>query len=430
MGDEDEGSTTPRLTLEQQLDDLRAGRAVEIPGRFVRQQQGRAGDGGAGERDPLLLTAGKLGRIMAQSLAEANRTQGVARRLEGIAPTGQFQGNRDIFPCRHGGNQMERLEDDSDMAAAKIGEAVLVESREILARDDHLAAARAIDSGDDRQQAGLAGARWPDNGNGFIHRHGQVNTRKNVDRPATAGQGHVNILQPDDWNSRIQGQGREAIGWERTILRAYGPDRRQINLLVSLLTVLWLSISPALAASVKILAFGDSLTAGLGLPLDDAFPTRLQAALAAKGYDATVINAGISGDTTAGGLARLDWTLADHPDYVLVELGANDALRGIDPKLTRSNLDQILAKLHAAGVKTILLGMKAPGNWGPGYAAAFDRIYPDLAAKYGIPLYPFLLDGVALDPKLNQADMVHPNAAGVEIIVAKILPLIEFALGR
>ena len=213
-------------------------------------------------------------------------------------------------------------------------------------------------------------------------------------------------------------------------MRAYGPDRRQINLLASFLAGLWLSVTPALAASVKILAFGDSLTAGLGLSLDDAFPTRLQAALAAKGYDATVVDAGISGDTTAGGLARLDWTLADHPDYALVELGGNDALRGIDPKLTRNNLDQILAKLRAAGVKTILLGMKAPGNWGPGYVAAFDQIYPDLATKYGIALYPFFLDGVALDPKLNQADMVHPNAAGVETIVARFLPVIEKALGR
>jgi acyl-CoA thioesterase-1 len=181
---------------------------------------------------------------------------------------------------------------------------------------------------------------------------------------------------------------------------------------------------------VRILAFGDSLTAGYGLPLADAFPTRLQAALMAAGIDSVIINAGVSGDTTAGGLARLDWALADHPDYALVELGANDALRGIDPKVVRANLDAILTKLQAAGVKPLLLGMKAPRNWGPEYQAAFDRIYPDLAEAHHVPLYPFFLAGVALDPKLNQPDMLHPNARSVGVIVARVLPAVERLLGK
>jgi acyl-CoA thioesterase-1 len=186
---------------------------------------------------------------------------------------------------------------------------------------------------------------------------------------------------------------------------------------------------PAGAASVKILAFGDSLTAGFGLGPDEAFPAKLQAALRAKGYDATVINAGVSGDTTAGGLARLDWALGDKPDYALVELGANDALRGIDPDEARGNLDRILNGLAAAKVKVLLMGMLAPRNWGPDYAQRFDSIYPDLAARHQVPLYRFFLDGVALDPKLNQADMLHPSAAGVDILVARTLPAIERLLG-
>ncbi|MBV8653290.1 MAG: arylesterase [Alphaproteobacteria bacterium] len=185
-------------------------------------------------------------------------------------------------------------------------------------------------------------------------------------------------------------------------------------------------IAPAPAAPpARIVALGDSLTAGYGLPASEAFPVILQARLAADGVPAMIANAGVSGDTSAGGLARLDWALADKPDYVLLELGANDALRGIDPKVTRDNLDKILARLTARGTKVLLLGMKAPRNYGPDYQRDFDAIYPDLAAKYGVPLYPFFLDGVALDPELNQADGLHPNVKGVHIVVDRIAPYVE-----
>lgn len=181
---------------------------------------------------------------------------------------------------------------------------------------------------------------------------------------------------------------------------------------------------PVASAATRILAFGDSLTAGLGLPASQTFPTRLQALLAAEGLAVEVINAGVSGDTSADGLARLDWAMADHPDAVLVELGANDALRGVDPKLTYANLDQILARLKASGTKTMLLGMLAPANWGDAYRQEFDAIYRRLADKYQVPLYPFILDGVALDPGLNQPDGLHPNAAGAEIIAERLAPYV------
>lgn len=174
----------------------------------------------------------------------------------------------------------------------------------------------------------------------------------------------------------------------------------------------------------RVVVFGDSLTAGLGLAPDQAYPARLQAILAGEGVAAKVVNAGVSGDTTADGLERLDWTMADHPDAVLVELGANDALRGIDPKLTYANLDRILAKLKASGAKVMLIGMLAPPNWGRDYQQQFDAIYRKLAAKYQVPLYPFILDGVAMDPGLNQADGLHPNAKGAEIIAEKLAPAV------
>jgi len=185
----------------------------------------------------------------------------------------------------------------------------------------------------------------------------------------------------------------------------------------------------ARAAAFRLLVLGDSLTAGYGLAAEEAFPVQLQAALKNGGVDVLVINAGVSGDTTAGGLSRIDWALADKPTHVIVELGANDALRGVDPKTTRRNLDAIIAKLQSAGVKTMLAGMYAPPNWGRDYEAEFRSIYPDLARQYRIGLYPFFLDGVAARPTLNQADGIHPNKKGVAEIVGRMLPSVRRLLG-
>lgn len=178
-----------------------------------------------------------------------------------------------------------------------------------------------------------------------------------------------------------------------------------------------------------MLLLGDSLTAGYGLPQDQAFPVRLETALRGRGLEVTVLDGGVSGDTTAGGLARVDWALADRPSHAVVELGANDALRGIDPATTRDNLDRLLSRLRQAGVKVLLAGMYAPPNWGKAYEEAFRRIYPDLARKHGFDLYPFFLDGVAADPTLNQTDGIHPNVAGVSVIVDRILPYVIRLLG-
>jgi acyl-CoA thioesterase-1 len=202
--------------------------------------------------------------------------------------------------------------------------------------------------------------------------------------------------------------------------------------LSSALFALCLSFSlgaTAQAAPIKIMAFGDSLFAGYGLSSDaDNIPSRLEEALKADGHDVKLINAAVSGDTTTDGLARLDWSLADKPDLVLLELGANDALRGQDPDKARDNLDRILARLKAANIPVLLCGMIAPRNLGPAYGAKFDPIYADLAKKYDVPLYPFILDGVALDAKLNQGDGMHPNKDGVAVIVKRLTPVVEKAL--
>lgn len=185
---------------------------------------------------------------------------------------------------------------------------------------------------------------------------------------------------------------------------------------------------PVMAESRIIVALGDSLTSGYGLPEEASLPAQLEAYLRARGHDWRVVNAGVSGDTSAGGLARLEWALADAPDLVIVALGANDGLRGLPIEAMEANLDRILARLKEAGIAALLCGMRAPPNLGPDYAAAFEAVFPRLAATYGVPLYPFLLEGVAAVPALNQADGIHPSAEGVAAIVERVGPLVERAM--
>lgn len=201
-----------------------------------------------------------------------------------------------------------------------------------------------------------------------------------------------------------------------------------------------MSVSSANAQDkpITLVAFGDSLTAGYGLPQSQSFASQLQVALDKRGRKVQVVNAGVSGDTTSGGLERIEWTLASGADGVILELGANDALRGVDPKQTRKNLDQMLTVIAGKGADVLLTGMKAPGNWGGAYQTEFDAIYPDLAAKHGVSLYPFFLDGVfaagvaekAVDRSLILEDGLHPTGKGVAIVVEKITPAVEALLDR
>jgi acyl-CoA thioesterase-1 len=192
-------------------------------------------------------------------------------------------------------------------------------------------------------------------------------------------------------------------------------------------------VTPALAqntAPLKIVAFGDSLTAGYGLPAQETFPARLERALKAKGHNVEIENAGVSGDTASGGLSRLDWSIADGTDAVIVELGANDMLRGVDPKVTRQALDDILGRLKARNIPVLLAGMRAAPNLGADYVREFEAIFAGLAQKYDVVFYPFFLDGVATQAKLALRDGMHPNAAGVEAIVNGLLPKAEELIAR
>jgi acyl-CoA thioesterase-1 len=218
-----------------------------------------------------------------------------------------------------------------------------------------------------------------------------------------------------------------------------GPVERPLgalaHIIVLTLAMATVAMMPAKAGSteaakpIRVVVLGDSLSAGLGLAAGDAFPAKLQKALKDKGIDVQMSNAGVSGDTSSGGRDRLDWSVPEGTEGVIVELGANDALRGTDPAVTRAALSDIVARLKARGIAVMLCGMLAPPNYGKDYAARFNAIYPDLAKSFGVALYPFFLDGVAADATLNQADGLHPTAAGVDVIVRSIMPTVEAFVG-
>jgi acyl-CoA thioesterase-1 len=213
---------------------------------------------------------------------------------------------------------------------------------------------------------------------------------------------------------------------------SYGACRMSFKRQIAAGLILFLAvcgaISSARAEPFKIVGFGDSLMAGFGLGPGEGFTDKLQAALRARGHDVSVANAGVSGDTTSGGLARLDWSVPDGTQLVILELGANDMLRGVTPDIARRNLDEMLGKLKQRKIAVLLAGMRAAPNLGADYQHAFDAIFPDLAGKYDVALYPFFLDGVAGQPGLRLEDGLHPNARGVDLMVERILPTVEKAI--
>ena len=222
-----------------------------------------------------------------------------------------------------------------------------------------------------------------------------------------------------------RGPVRRILGWKYVFLKPIVASVLALTLFGTALVAYAATERP-----VKIVAFGDSLTVGYGLPATDAFPVKLAHALEAKGIKIQIVNAGVSGDTASGGLARLDWSLPSDTDAVILELGANDAMRGIDPAVTREALAAILTKLKERGVAVLLCGMYAPPNMGADFERAYQRMYPQLARSYDAILYPFFLDGVAGHREHNQADGIHPTSKGVDLIVKAILPKVEELVAR
>jgi acyl-CoA thioesterase I len=418
MRDQHEGGAVPGAQIEHEVDHLAAGVAVEIAGWLVGEQQLRLDDEGARQRHALLLAARQLLGIMQQAVREPDGLQRVARPRRGVAPSGELERDRDIFQRVHHRHEAKGLEDDADRATSPQSERILVEGAEIGSRDAHHAAGRALEAAHHHHHGRFAGAGRADHADALARRHIERNAAQHVDLAGGARQLKMDLIEMD------HAKGRGKVAGSRAGTKAYGAIRHGINAFLLALMLLASPAADAAGSAKTLLVFGDSLSAGYGLPADQGFIAKLGAALKSAGYDITVVNGSVSGDTSAGGLARLDWSLGDHPDFALVELGANDALRGLDPKAMEANLDAILGKLAARKVPALLAGMYAPRNLGRDYDEAFDGAFPRLAAKHGVPLYPFFLDGVATDPALSQPDGLHPNAQGVDVIVAKIMPYV------
>jgi acyl-CoA thioesterase I len=218
-------------------------------------------------------------------------------------------------------------------------------------------------------------------------------------------------------------------------MRTMPSNGRLLNMVLRVLLCNWLLAAMAVASAapvqpMRIVVLGDSLVAGFQLKAADAFPAQLERALKARGHDVEIINAGVSGDTTAGGLERLKWAVPEATDAVILELGANDALRGLDPARAKANLEKIILELKANGIEVLVAGMLAPRNLGTNYSSAFDSIYPELASEHAVLLYPFFLDGIAFDAKFNLGDGIHPNGSGVAEITRRIVPQVEQLIER
>lgn len=444
MGDKKQCSAFALLQIEEQFDDGVSGVLIEVACWLIGEKNLGACRKGAGDGNALLLAARKLSRIMIKTVAKADPFQGFggAGRCIGQAP--ELHGDRHVLDCRESGDEMEGLENDADVFTADAGQCFLGFSGKIFPGQNDIAAGGGLKPRHHHQERGLARPRGPDDPHRFALPHRKVHPLQDVDLARPGRECEVNVAQGENGRNRrghagIRSEEKAEIGcgkrnFEQTLqLTAIRPTWTVMSAMLLRRTVLsLLALAPfapaAVAAQIQpltILALGDSLTAGLGLEQNQAFPAKLEEALKAKGHDVKVLNAGVSGDTAVQGAARLDWSLTEDVAAVIVELGANDALRGLDPVQAGAALTEIVSKLQTKKLPVLIAGMRSPPNLGPEYAASFEAIYAQFAGQEGVLLYPFFLDGVAADATLNQPDGLHPTAAGVDVIVARILPQVE-----
>ena len=423
---------TRPFELEHQIDDALTRRFIEIAGRLIGDQNGRVRRERAGERHALLLAARQLRRIMRQSLAQPDLLQLRPGAVESVRRAGEFERNGDVFQRRHGRNEMKRLEDDADVLAAKPGQFVLAQPIDARPRDADFAAVGPFQSGHGHQQCRFSRSGRSDETDRLALAYIEANALQDMNPRRAAPEAEMHIVEfdrpvvhdPSVVGAPSRAPGRKAGSSATT----YGRSARILQVLLAFLGLAALLASPAAAKTTRLLALGDSLTAGYLLSADAGFPAVLEKALRAKGHDVEVINAGVSGDTATGALERLDWAIGEGVDAAVVEIGANDMLRGLDPRITAGAIDSILTKLKERKAAVLLAGMLATPSLGAEYKTAFDRIYPDLAARHGVALYPFFLDGVAGEKDMQQGDGMHPTRAGVARIIERILPAVEAML--
>jgi acyl-CoA thioesterase-1 len=429
MGDQNQRHIALGLLGKDQVGNLLAGFGIEIAGRFVGDQKFWRWRQRPGNGDALLFAAGQLAGIMRQPLAKSDGDQLLPGDFEGVANIGKLQRHGDVFQRRHIGDQMKGLEDDADIAATEFRNPVFAQAVQWRAVDNDLAAVEALQPGQNHQKRGLSGPGRTDDPDGLACIDRQIHSLENMNGRSSLAEGQIRIFQVDHGfcQGKLSYMYNMKVAGTADFYRFKGTFMRIKGFCTFLLAITAIVIMPAVsrAEPLSLVGFGDSLMAGYQLPAEDAFPARLEKALREKGHDVTISNAGVSGDTTSGGLARIDWSVPDGTKGVILELGANDALRGIAPEESRKNLVAMIEKLKSRGIAVLLVGMMAPPNMGADYAARFNPVYPELAKTYGLELYPFFLDGVVEDAKLKIEDGMHPNGDGIGVMVERFLPSAE-----
>lgn len=421
VGDEQERGTAAGLDGEEELGHCASGSLIEIAGRLVGQEDVGLVRERAGKGHALLLAARKLGREMVHPVRKPDLGEELGSARLRIRPTEQFHRQGDVLARGHRWHEMEGLEQDADVPPAKARELVLAQAIEFPAAHHDAAAGGALDAADDGKQARFSRARGTHDAH---HRPGldrKIDPAQDRNRSARPLKDQVNVFKIDHDARRPFSHVKPREDMDRM-----ARPSKLLRLLAALafpFTVLHAFASSPEGCRIAVL--GDSLTAGLGLPAGEAFPARLEAALRARGFPCAVIDAGVSGDTSAGGAARIAWVLADRPSHLLVELGGNDALRALPPEQLEENLERIVLTAKNQNVAVMIAGMLAPTNLGPEYGAAFAAAYQKVVDRHQLAFYPFFLDGLVDRPDLFQKDGIHPNAAGVAEIVARILPTVE-----
>ena len=403
VGNQDQGGTAFAVEFEEQVADPLAGGAVEVAGGFVGEQHVRLRREGTGNGDPLLLAAGELARIVAQALAEADSLEQFSGALASVGAAFQLQGQHHVLQRIEAVEQLERLEHEAYMGRADARTLVLVEVAEGVPGETDLAAAGLVEPGEQAEQGRLAGAGTAD------------------DRQAVAaGEVEGEVVEDGQLAFRATDNLAKVLRVENA--GAHGGSDACIA--VERLPALVLLTQQA--AAQTLLVVGDSISAALGLDTSQGWVALLQKRLADEGYDYRVVNASISGDTSAGGLARLPALLAEEkPALVVIELGGNDGLRGMAPAQLQQNLASMAQKARAEGAKVLLLGIQLPPNYGPRYIEAFSKVYGAVAAQEKTALVPFFLEGVGGVQGMMQADGIHPALAAQPRLLENVWPTLK-----
>lgn len=369
---------------------------------------------------------------MGEPIAKANGLELGPRPRESVRFSGQFERDGDVLQRRHCGDQLERLKNDPYVLATEARQIVFGHCVQVASADPNQPGVGTLQSGEGHEQRRFSRAGRPQKADGFTTADCEGDALQNVHagRPVAERE-----IDPGEFNDILHGDFPLKTLFNQLRLRAarhYSIHVRRHRLIIALaavFSIMGASCAPAMAATVatkRIVVFGDSLSAGYGLAAADALPAQLEKRLRAAGRDVIVVNAGVSGDTTATGVERLDYTLGGEKfDVAIIELGANDMLRGLDPKAARANIEKMILAFRGKGTEVMLAVMVSSDNWGQTYKKEFDSIYPELASRYGVALVPFMMAGVWGDPKLLIGDGLHPNAAGVARMTDVLAPPVQ-----